>query len=83
MESDREKIAVLQNQMDNVENKVDKLDTKIDMGFARLETLFKQGLDSKASQRDVEDLQDNQKWVVRTVIGLVIAAILGLIFTFK
>jgi hypothetical protein len=34
---------------------------------------------TKADKDIVDDLKDNQKWVVRSIIGIVISAVIGLI----
>jgi hypothetical protein len=34
---------------------------------------------TKADKEVVDDLKDNQKWVVRSIIGIVISAVVGLI----
>jgi hypothetical protein len=39
----------------------------------------KQIMEQKADKVIVDDLKDNQKWVVRSIIGIVISAIVGLI----
>jgi len=39
----------------------------------------KQIMEQKADKDVVDDLKDNQKWVVRSIIGIVISAIVGLI----
>ena len=39
----------------------------------------KQIMEQKADKEVVDDLKDNQKWVVRSIIGIVISAIAGLI----
>jgi hypothetical protein len=36
-------------------------------------------LETKADKYLVDDLRDNQRWVVRSIIGIVISAIAGLI----
>ena len=36
-------------------------------------------MDQKADKESVDELKDNQKWVVRSIIGIVISAVLGLI----
>jgi uncharacterized coiled-coil DUF342 family protein len=36
-------------------------------------------MEKKADKEAVDDLKDNQKWVIRSIIGIVISAVLGLI----
>ena len=36
-------------------------------------------MEQKADKEVVDDLKDNQKWVVRSIIGIVITAVVGLI----
>jgi uncharacterized membrane protein (DUF106 family) len=35
--------------------------------------------EGKANKKDVEKLEDNQKWVIRVVLTLVITALMGLV----
>ena len=34
-------------------------------------------MDQKADKESVDELKDNQKWVVRSIIGIVISAVIG------
>ena len=36
-------------------------------------------MEKKADKESVDDLKDNQKWVVRSIIGIVISAVIGFI----
>lgn len=72
-------IAVLETQMKNIAKQVDD-------GF-RLNTvehketikLFEEAMKLKADKEKVDSLADNQRWIVRLIIGLVATAVVGLI----
>lgn len=38
--------------------------------------------DIKENQKDIQNIQDNNKWVFRTSVGTVITSVIGIIFLF-
>lgn len=44
------------------------------------DTYHQNMMEKKADKEAVDELKDNQKWVVRAIIGIVITAVLGVIF---
>ena len=38
--------------------------------------------DIKENQKDIQNIQDNNKWVFRTSVGAVITSVIGIIFLF-
>lgn len=38
--------------------------------------------DIKENQKDIQNIQDNNKWVFRTSVGAVITSVIGIIFFF-
>ena len=72
-------IAVLETQMKNIAKQVDE-------GF-RLNTiehketikLFEEAMEKKADKERVDALADNQRWLVRLVVGIVVTALIGVV----
>jgi hypothetical protein len=62
------KVAVIQNQMDNIETKVDELKDML--------TKFIETSDGKFASKWVEDAL---KWVLYTVAGILVVALLALV----
>jgi len=65
-----------------VDNIIDTLKTHIqeEGEYRRSQDAYhKQIMEQKADKAVVDDLKDNQKWVVRSIIGIVISAVVGLI----
>lgn len=38
--------------------------------------------DIKENQKDIQNIQDNNKWIFRTSVGAVITSVIGIIFLF-
>lgn len=77
---------IYQLQIDNLTKTIDKLDASVIAVHKKLDDLSstyvtKQELTDALITRDSEisDLKSNQRWVVRTVIGLIIVALVGVI----
>jgi len=41
--------------------------------------MFNEAMELKADKRDVDTLVDNQKWIVRLIISIVVVAVIGLV----
>jgi CHASE3 domain sensor protein len=91
---DRLKINTLENQMEEVnkkldsqDKKIDELSDKIDKGFKDVQ--FEMGktyvrkseyeLDKQRTQEEVRRIQNIWEWAIRIVLGAVILALLGTI----
>ena len=83
------KIAQMSEDITNLKVGQGKIETKIDSLTEMLKAhMIEEGLNkkeheeilkSKADKYLVDDLRDNQRWVVRSIIGIVISTIAGLI----
>jgi hypothetical protein len=88
------KINTLQNQMKEVNKKLDKADKKIDelcekvdLGFANIQvemgrTYVRKSeyeLDKQNTREEVKKMQDIWNWAVRLILGAIILALLGTI----
>lgn len=59
-----------------------KLDRAI-QDIAALTNTYATKADLFNLEKEIRDLEDNQKWVVRSIIGVVITIIVGLVVTIK
>ena len=83
------KIAQMSEDITNLKVSTGKIETKIDSLTELLKAhmieenenkkAHEKILETKADKYLVDDLRDNQRWVVRSIIGIVISAIAGLI----
>jgi CHASE3 domain sensor protein len=88
------KIATLEEQMKEVNKKLDKADRKIDelcekvdLGFANIQvemgrTYVRKSeyeLDKQNTREEVKKMQDIWNWAVRLILGAIILALLGTI----
>ena len=66
-----------------LDNKVTRIDTTIIEG-EKMDNLKHSSLEKEVSNTNkrVEALEDNQKWLVRSIIGSILTAILGIILSF-
>lgn len=55
---------------------VTRIETKIDANYVTKE-------EQKAVVKRVDDLEDNNKWIVRLVISLIVTAMIGLVIVVK
>jgi hypothetical protein len=74
-------IAVINNKLDNLEKKQDEILSVIKQHITDEEVNRETIMNTKADKSALKDLQDNQTWTVRTIIGLVIAAVIGIVIT--
>ena len=72
-------IAVLETQMKNIAKQVDEGFSNNSKEHREIMATFQKALDEKADKKEVDSLADNQKWVIRLIIGLVITALVSLV----
>jgi hypothetical protein len=79
-------IAVLETQMKNIAKQVDS-------GFVEVQkqlennsrehkemfTAFEKAIEEKADKKEVDTLMENQRWIVKLILGIVITAVIGLV----
>ena len=81
-----------QKDITHMQEAISELKTSVVTGFAavnvRLDYMTEHFIKRDELDRELKELkeeitalQDNQKWVVRTIVGFVIVAILGLVIT--
>jgi predicted lipoprotein len=72
-------IAVLETQMKQIAKQVDEGFSNNSKEHKEIVAMFQKAIDLKADRKDVDALVDNQKWIVRLVVGAVATAVIGLI----
>jgi len=72
-------IAVLETQMKNISEKVDDGFKQNSVEHKEVVKMFNEAMELKADKRDVDNLVDNQKWIVRLIISIVTVAVIGLV----
>jgi len=72
-------IAVLETQMKNISEKVDEGFKQNSVEHKEVVKMFNEAMELKADKRDVDNLVDNQKWIVRLIISIVTVAVIGLV----
>ena len=82
------KIARLEEQMKAVVDKIDSLGNKVDQGFCEIKQEMKLYVTKEMHKRDIEELREetgrntgNWDWVVKTVMGLIIGALITILIT--
>jgi hypothetical protein len=83
------KIAQMSEDITNLKVSTGKIETKIDSLTELLKAhMIEEGLNkkeheeilkTKADKYLVDDLRDNQKWIVRLIVGIVATAVIGLV----
>jgi hypothetical protein len=83
------KLAQMSEDITNLKVATGKIETKIDSLTDLLKAHMLEEnenkksheklMETKADKYIVDDLKDNQKWVIRSIIGMVISAVIGLI----
>ncbi len=73
-------IKVTCNQMENIEKKVDAGFKENSEQHKELVDMLSKNLDKKADKEVVAKLQENQTWISRLVIGLIVSGVIGFIF---
>jgi hypothetical protein len=73
------KIAVIEEQMKNISEKVDEGFKQNSIEHKEVVRMFEEAMELKADKRDVDSLMDNQKWIVRLIVGIVATAVIGLV----
>jgi hypothetical protein len=41
--------------------------------------MFQDAMDLKADKKEVDTLMENQRWIVKLILGIVITAVIGLV----
>lgn len=76
------KIAVIENKLDNIATKQDETIGILKAHIAD-ETEYRKSQEDKfnlkADKSDVDALVDNQKWIVRLIVGIVVTAVVALV----
>ena len=72
-------IAVLETQMKNISEKVDEGFKQNTLEHKEVVRMFTEAMTLKADKKDVDSLVDNQKWIVRLIVGIVATAVIGLV----
>jgi hypothetical protein len=83
-----------QKDIENLQEKVQDINKIVNDGFSEMRSEFKVLRDNYVTTKQltellvfrdekIDSLQDNQKWLVRTVLGFIIVGILTVIVTFK
>jgi predicted lipoprotein len=72
-------IAVLETQMKQIAKQVDEGFSNNSREHKELLATFERALAEKADRKDVDSLVDNQKWIVRLIVGIVTTAVIGLV----
>ena len=72
-------IAVLETQMKNISEKVEGGFKQNSVEHKEVVQMFTKAMELKADKKDVDSLVDNQKWIVRLIVGIVATAIVGLV----
>lgn len=79
-------IAVLETQMKQIAKQVDEGFSNISHQFdvnsnehKEMVAMFQKAMEQKADKDKVDSLADNQKWIVRLIVGIVATAVVGLV----
>jgi hypothetical protein len=65
--------------MKNISEKVDEGFKQNSIEHKEVVRMFEDAMKLKADKKDVDSLVDNQKWIVRLIVGIVAAAVVGLV----
>ena len=71
--------AVMNNKLDNIEQKLDKTISMIETHTVDEENRYADIMNTKADRAELEKVKDNIAWVVKVVMGLVITALISLV----
>jgi hypothetical protein len=72
-------IAVLETQMKNISEKVDEGFKQNSVEHKEVVKMFQDAMDLKADKKEVDTLMENQRWIVKLILGIVITAVIGLV----
>ena len=72
-------IAVLETQMKNISEKVDEGFKQNSIEHKEVVKMFQDAMDLKADKKEVDTLMENQRWIVKLILGIVITAVIGLV----
>ncbi len=72
-------IAVLETQMKNISEKVDEGFKQNSLEHKEVVRMFQEAMQLKADKKDVDSLMDNQKWIVRVILGLIVTAVISFV----
>lgn len=62
------RLAVIESKLDGYQNIKEKAEESYTI--------------SKQNKEDIKDIQDNNKWLWRTVVGSILTSVIGLVFLF-
>jgi hypothetical protein len=62
------RLAVIESKLDGYQNIKEKAEESYTI--------------SKQNKEDIKDMQDNNKWLWRTVVGSILTSVIGLVFLF-
>lgn len=62
------RLAVIESKLDRYQNIKEKAEESYTI--------------SKQNKEDIKDMQDNNKWLWRTVVGSILTSVIGLVFLF-
>lgn len=62
------RLAVIESKLDGYQNIKEKAEKSYTI--------------SKQNKEDIKDMQDNNKWLWRTVVGSILTSVIGLVFLF-
>ena len=72
-------IAVLKEQMSKITEQVKEGFSANSKEHKEIVAMFEKAMEQKADRKDVDSLVDNQKWIVRLIVGIVATAVIGLV----
>lgn len=72
-------IEVLKTEMKNIAKQVDEGFKQNSIEHKEVVRMFNEAMELKADKKDVDSLVDNQKWIVRLIVGIVATAVIGLV----
>jgi fructose-1,6-bisphosphatase len=72
-------IAVLETKMEQITEQVKDGFSNNSKEHREIMDTFQKAIDLKADKYDVDTLVENQKWIVKLIIGIVTTAIVGLV----
>lgn len=72
-------IAVLETKMNQIAKQVDEGFSVNSKEHKEIVSMFQKAIELKADKKDVDSLVDNQKWIVRLIVGIVATAVVGLV----
>jgi hypothetical protein len=72
-------IAVLETEMKNIAKQVDEGFSTNTKEHKEIMSKFQLAINLKADKKDVDTLVENQRWIVKLILSIVIMAVIGLV----